>query len=151
MTMGIQIEQHFNQLIHTTPSTTASSSYKRSCQSDEAATLAVKRNYNSEYGNIFNFLVSRWTYSKITDIIVFYISFKLKPSSIIPLTHSSQFITSIILLYAMVWRKELGSRCFNPPVIKFRNFGITQLSYEKILQMGHEIDKTCFDWSSNGY
>ena len=40
----------FDQLIHTTPSTAASSSYKRTmligqgCQSEEAASLAVKSN-----------------------------------------------------------------------------------------------------------
>ena len=50
-TRGNKLSNIFDQLIHTTPSTAASSSYKRAilsgkgCQSEEAASSAVKHNY----------------------------------------------------------------------------------------------------------
>ena len=44
---------------------------------------------------------------------------------------SSQFMTGVISSYAVVWRKELGSRCFNSPVVIFKNVGILQMCYEK--------------------
>ena len=42
----------------------------------------------------------------------------------------SQFTTGVILSYAVVWRKELGSKCFNSPIVIFKNVGIKQMCYE---------------------
>ena len=49
--------------------------------------------------------------------------YKLR-KSVLSFRCSSQFMMGVISSYAVVLRKELGSRCFNPLVVIFKNVGI---------------------------